>query len=226
LFKTIDMELTITSRFIILALNPQKGRIIPDDLHFRYSLSGSVLMDFFTNGEITLSGKKIIPSFRRNGIAAHDLWVARIEEAGRNRSISYWVRTLGRKKRLILKENIRLLVNGGLIRHEKRYFLNFIPYNRYFITKPELRNELIRELRGILLESRAASKEQKMLIGLIRASQAYSVFSEERKEKRTIRQRCKEFLATDDFASETDIVIREVQLAITTAVIAATAARS
>ncbi len=220
------MELTITLKFIILALNPEKGRIIPDDLHFRYSLAGSVLMDFFLNGEITLSGKKVIPSFRRNGMAAHDLLATRIEEAGRNRTISHWVSSLGRKKRLIFNENIRLIVNGGLIRHEKRYFLNLIPYNRYFITKPELRAELIRGLRQVLLEGGTAGKEQKMLIGLIRAAQAYRILSGDWKERRLIRRRCKEFMAGDDFASEIDTVIRQVQLAVSTAVMVATAARS
>jgi hypothetical protein len=220
------MELTITARFIILALNPEKGKLIPDDLHFRYSLAGSVLMDFFTNGEITLSGKQVIPSFRRNGIAAHDLWASKIEEARRNRSISYWVRTLGRKRRIVLRENIRLLVNAGLIRDEKRYFLNLFPYNRYFITKPEIRTQLIRELKGVLLEGRNASKEQKMLIGLIRAAQAFKILADDRRERWAIRKRCKEFMTGDDFASEADIVIRQVQLAVTTSVMAAIAARS
>jgi hypothetical protein len=220
------MELTITERFIILVLNPDKGNIITDDLHFRYSLAGSVLMDFFANGEITLSGKKVIPSFRRNGIDAHDLIAGRIEEAGKNRSISCWVRTIGRKRRLIFRENIRNLVNGGLIRHEKRYFLNLIPYNRYFITKPGIRTELIKELRGILLDGKTGGTDQKFLIGLIRAAQVFKVLANDRKERRIIRKRCKEFTTGDDFASETDIVIRQVQLAVTTAVMAAAAARS
>jgi hypothetical protein len=220
------MELTITERFIILVLNPEKGKIITDDLHFRYTLAGSVLMDFFANGEITLSGRKVIPSFRRNGIAAHDLFAGRIEEARRDRSISHWVSTLGRKRRLVLSENIRLLVNGGLIRHEKRYFLNFIPYNRYFLTKPGIRTELIKELRGVLLEGKTAGREQKMLIGLIRAAQAFKVLADDWKERRIIRRRCKEFMAGDEFASEADIVIRQVQVAVTTAVMAAAVARS
>jgi hypothetical protein len=220
------MELPLTTRFILLALDPDKGKIKIDDLHFRYTLCGSILMDFFANGEITLSEKKVIPSFRRNGVQWHDVCAQRIEEANRNKSIGYWVRNLFRKSRFVFDENIRQLANQGIVRHEKRYFLNIFPYNRYFITNSSVRIELIMKLRGILLDGKTADREQKMFIGLIRASRAFRLLAEERSERRIIRIRCKELSSGDQVASETDIVIRQVQMAVTASVAAAAAARS
>jgi len=219
------MELPITTKFIILALDPEKGRVRIDNLYFRYSLCGSVLMDFFLNGEITLSGKKVIPTFRRNGVQWHDACAERIEKANNNKSIGYWVRNLVRKSRFVFAENIRLLVNQGMVRHEKRYFLNIIPYNRYFISNPGVRVELIMKIRSILLDGKAADRDLKMLIGLIRASQAYRLISSERSERKLIKNRCRELTSGDPLATETDLIIRQIQMAVTASVIAATAAR-
>jgi hypothetical protein len=219
------MELQITTRFILLALDPDKGRIRIDNLHFRYTLCGSVLMDFFANGEMSLQEKKVIPSFRRNGVQWHDVCAQRIEDARRNRSIAFWIRNLVRKSRFVFDENIRQLVNMGIVRHERKYFLNIIPYNRYYITNSTARNELIMKLRGILIDGKAAEKEQKMLIGLIRASRAFRLLSDERSERRLIRIRCRELSSSDQVSTETDLIIRHIQMAVAASVAAAAAAR-
>jgi len=48
------MESTVTTQFVILCLHPDKGRIMVDNIHFRYSLTGAVLMDFPDQEEISL----------------------------------------------------------------------------------------------------------------------------------------------------------------------------
>jgi hypothetical protein len=225
LLKISKMELPITTRFIILALDPEKGRIRIDNLYFRYSLCGSVLMDFFANGEIRLNEKKVIPAFRRNGVQWHDICAERIEKARNNKTIAYWVRNLVRKSRFVFSENIRQLVNLGIVRHEKRYFLNIIPYNRYFISNPSVREELIMKIRGILLDGKTAEKDLKMLIGLIRASRSFRLIADDRSERRLIKNRCKELTSADSLTNETDTIIRQVQMAVMSSVMAAAASR-
>ncbi len=48
------MEPAVTTQFVILSLHPDKGRIMIDNIHFRYSLTGTVLMDFLDQEEISL----------------------------------------------------------------------------------------------------------------------------------------------------------------------------
>lgn len=219
------MELPITTKFIILALDPEKGKVRIDDTYFRYSLCGAILMDFFVNGEISLSEKRVIPSFRRNGVQWHDICVERIEKANNNKNIAYWVRNLVRKYRFVFDENIRQLVNLGIVRHEKKYFLNIFPYNRYYIINPSVREELIMKIRGILLDGKTADKELKMIISLIIASRSFRLIADDRTERRLIKSRCKELTSSDSLANETDLVIRQVRMAITSTVMAAMASR-
>jgi hypothetical protein len=218
------MEYSVSTGFIIMAIHPENGRIIIDNMHFRYALTGAVIMDFLANGEITLNDKKVIPSFRKNGVNYHDIFAEKIENSRNNKSISRWVQVLVRKSRLVFRENIDLLVNRGIIRHEKRYFLNIIPYNRYYFSNPEIRNQMINELREILLHDKQADKKQIMLIGLIKAAQAFRILAKERNEKYILKRKCNEYMARDVVASEIDKAIKQVQAEIIAAVTAATAA--
>lgn len=179
----MTMETNVTSQFIILALHPEKGRVMIDSTRFRYSLIGALLMDFLDNGEISLNEKRLIPSFRKNGDLIHDMIAEKIERSSRPKRISYWVRSLSMKSRQVLRESMNTLINNGIVRHEKRYFLNIFPYNRYFITKPNIRTGIIDEIRSVLLYNKPATRKQGMLIGLIKASRSSRLLANERTEK-------------------------------------------
>jgi hypothetical protein len=222
----MSMDINVTTQFVILALHPDKGRIVIDNVHFRYTLTGAVLMDFLDNSEISLNNSRLVPSFRKNGDTVHDLFAEKIERSSKPRKISWWVGTLTGKSRLVFRETIKPLMNKGLLRHERRLFLNIFPYNRYFLTERSIRNIIIDEIRDILLHGKPATRKQGMLIGLIRASRSSSLLAKEKAEKNILRKKCNEFIQSDEMASEIDKAIREVQAAIVASVTAATVASS
>ena len=51
--------------FVILAINPEKGRIALNDIHFRYSLTGALFMEYYDSGEFTIESKRVIPAFKK-----------------------------------------------------------------------------------------------------------------------------------------------------------------
>jgi hypothetical protein len=55
------MNLSVAEQYVILSLNPEKGRISLNDIHFRYSLTGALFMDYHDRGEITIEDKRVIP---------------------------------------------------------------------------------------------------------------------------------------------------------------------
>ena len=220
------MEFNLTTQFLIISLHPEKGRIMIDSTHFRYTLTGAVLLDFLHNGEISLNKNRMVPSFRKNGDLLHDTFAELISGSSKPRRISFWVRRLTRKSRLIFRETINPLIDKSLIRHERRYFLNIIPYNRYFVRDISLRSAIIDEVRNVLLHNKTATSMQLMLLGLIKASGSFRLFAKEKGERRLLRKRCDELLKNDAMASEIDKAIREVQAAIIASVTAATVAAS
>ena len=218
------METSVTSQFIILALHPEKGTKMIDNIHFRYTLIGSVLMDFLESEEISLNNKRLIPSFRKNGEIVHDMISDIIDTHGKPKRISFWIRRLSIKSRFVFKETINLLINKGIYRHERRYFLNIFPYNRYFLTQSGIRTGIIDGIRDVILYEKSATVRQSMLIGLINASRSWNILVKEKGERWMLRRKSNEFMKSDAVSSEIDQTVKEIQTAIISSIIASTAA--
>jgi hypothetical protein len=95
------MNQSVAEQFVILALNPEKGRITISDTYFIYTLTGALIMEYFESGEIKIENKRIIPSFRKNGEDLHDTIADRITKSSKNRRISFWIGRLSNKSRYI-----------------------------------------------------------------------------------------------------------------------------
>lgn len=220
------MDIPVSKLFVILALNPEKGRIAIDSIHFRYSLTGALFMEYSDVGEIKVENKRIVPFFKNNGEALHDMIADKIMNSGKNRRISFWISRLTQKSRFILREITNSLEKDNIIRIEHKKFLNIIPYKRYWFIDSRTRSNLIEVLRGILLYGKQPGKKDFMLLGLLEASKAYRLLSRERGESKLLRKKNSEILKGDVMSAEISQVIVEVQTAIIASVAAASAAAS
>ena len=218
------MNKSVAESFVVLALNPDKGRISINSINFRYSLTGGLLMDYYDQGEFTIENKRIVPSFKKNGETVHDLFCERIMKSEKNRRISFWISRMTNKSRKIFRELTNKLEKDRIIRKEQKKFLNIIPYYRYWFNDSSARSDLIEALRGILLYGKQAEKKEFMLLGLVESSKAYSLLSRERGESKLLRKKNTEFLKSDIMSAEISLAIREVQAAIVASVTAATIA--
>jgi hypothetical protein len=218
------MNLSVAELFVILALNPEKGHVSLNSIHFRYSLTGALFMDYLEQGEITTENKRVIPSFRKNGDSLHDLFADRIMKSAKNRRISFWIIRLTNKSRFIFREIINSLEKNKILRKEQRKFLNIIPYYRYWFIDRSIRSRIIETLREILLYGKQPGKKEIMLLGLVEASRAYSLLSRERGESNLLRNKNSEILKGHVMSGEISQSIREVHGAIVASITAATIA--
>ncbi|MEI6050049.1 MAG: GPP34 family phosphoprotein [Bacteroidota bacterium] len=215
---------SVAELFVILAINPEKGRIIISNINFRYSLTGALLMEYHESGEIKIENKRVIASFRKNGDVVHDLVAEKFMNSSGNWRISFWIRRLTNKNRLIFREIINSLVKGKIIRIEEKKFLNIIPYKRYWFIDNSVRTNLIESLRCILLYGKKPGTKEVMLLGLIEASRAYPLLSRERGESKILRKKNTELLKGDIMSSEISQTIKEIQAAIIASITAASVA--
>jgi Golgi phosphoprotein 3 (GPP34) len=218
------MDIPVSKLFIILALNPQKGRLAIDNINFRYTLTGALFMEYYEQEDFTTENMRIVPLFKKTGEVVHDLFASRIMNSKKNRKISFWIRRLTHKSRLIFREMINSMEKDNIIRTEHKKFLNIFPYKRYWLIDNRIRSNLIELLRGILLYGKKPGKNEIMLLGLVEASRAYRLLSHERGESKLLRKKNIEFLKGDLLSAEVSHVIREVHAAIITAVTAAAVA--
>lgn len=220
------MNQSVAEQFVILGLNPEKGRVTISDIHFSYSLTGALIMDYYNRGEIKIENKRIFPMFRKNGEDLHDTIAERITKSSKNKKISFWIGRLSNRSRYILREIVNSLEKKNILRIEHRKFLNIIPYKRYWLTDPRIRINLIEELRGILLYGKKPGKDEAMLLGLVEAARAYRILANERGEAKQLRKKNSEFLKSDVMSSGISEAIREIQTAIISSIIAASVAAS
>jgi hypothetical protein len=218
----ITMETTVTSKFIILSIHPDNGKIVIDNTHLKYSLIGAVLLDYLDNYEISIINKMLVPSFRKNGELVHDMFIEKIESYSRLRRVSRWVNSLSGKGWFVFRETVNSLINKGIIRHERRLFLKFFPYNRFFHAERGVRTGIIDEIREVLLNGKPATRKQIMLIALINASRSSNLLTKEGEKRWIIRKKCKEYMKADTMPSDIIKAIKEVQKAITDSITAAT----
>jgi hypothetical protein len=218
------MERSVAELFLILALNPDKGRVTLDSIHFRYSLTGAILMDYLAGDEFRVEDKRVIPSLKINDDAIHILFAERMMKSSRNRRISYWINRLTGKSRFIFSEMTKSLERQGIIQIEQKRFLNIFPYKRYWFINKSIREKLIEDIREILVRGKQPEKKQLMLLGVIEGSRAYRLIAKERGEARQLRRINTELLKSDVMTSEINQAIKEVQAAIISSVTAATMA--
>jgi hypothetical protein len=220
------MNNSIAEEFVILALNPDKGRVAIPGIHFRYSLSGAILMDYLAGEELRVEERRVIPSLKLNDEAIHILFSEMLKKSTRNRQVSYWVRRLAAKSRFIFGEITRSLEDRRTIQIEQKKFLNIIPYKRYWVVNKSVREKIIDQVRDILLRGREPEKKELMLLGLIETSGAYRLISRERGEARLLRKKNNVLLKSNVMSDEISQAIRQITKAITASATAAAMAAS
>lgn len=215
------MDYSVAKQFLILALNPEKGRVTIDSTHFRFSLTGAILLDYIDGEELRVEEKRVIPSLRVNDDAIHIMFADKIMKSSRNRRISYWIRRLTNKSRFILTEMTKSLEKEKVIRIEHKKFLGLIPYKKYWFLNPGIRSDIIEQLRGILLYGKKPGKKEFMLISILQAAGAHKVLSKEKGETKILRQRCNELIKNDQVSSEISQTVKEINEAIAASITAA-----
>ena len=218
------MATSTAELFTILAIHPSKGRIAIDNIHFKYTLTGAVLMDSLSMDEFRIENKRLIPSITKNGDPLHDMVADRLTNSSSNRRISFWIKRLSWRNRFIFNGIITRLEKKDIIRTDKKKFLNFIPYKRFWFNDRSIRDNLIERLRQFLVYGKQPDKNDLMLLGLVDAARAYRLLSRERAEIRQMRRKNGELMKGDIMNTEINLAIREVQAAIVASVTAATVA--
>ncbi len=220
------MEFEVSRNYILLLLNPQKGRIKTSDINFRFGLSGAFLMDLYKNGEISVNEKRVIPAISTNGEPLHDRIAAIIQSYSSPKRIGFWVRRLSRGRRQNMLDCLAPFIKNGSVRHEKFYFLGIFPYNRYYMDETTIRDTLVRELREVVISGRAPSDNQRMLLALLKASRSLKVLANDWRERGAIRRKCSELFREDEYTPEASKFVGMVMTAISRALSATEASHS
>ncbi|MCG8699225.1 MAG: hypothetical protein MI922_14315, partial [Bacteroidales bacterium] len=88
----------------------------------------------------------------------------------------------------------------------------------------EIRESIIKEVRGIIFNDNTINNEYSMMLGLIEACKMHKVIAKDKSEIKICKRKLAELIKSDSIAQNVDKVIKEVQAAITVAIVASTVA--
>jgi golgi phosphoprotein 3 len=219
------MNLCIAEKFLLLALNPEKGRLSNSGENLPYGLIGAVLLDLSLTGDLLTENGLL--KVAKNGIEHSQINATvlnAIESSPKLRKPGYWINKLSRDSKAFNRQFLSLLQDKNLIRIEERKFLGLITYHKYFLIDTYIREEILNQLRNCVLYQNELSFENISLLSLLQACGMHKIISKSKEELKVIKTKLKIMMKENPIAVGVNDTIQEVQAAISAAVIASTVA--
>lgn len=216
------MEPKIAREYYLIALNPKNGSYFSLGSDFGYGVLGGILMDLYQCNRIRFQNKKII--LIDNSPTNYAIFDKAIELIGKRGPVrvSTLIARMAFKGRFYKNELIELLLSNKDILRVKKKFMIF-SYNRYFPADREFRLSIVRRVRDILLRNETPLPNELLLLSLIYACQIYRALSDDRAERKHMRQSLKNIIKKGNNYSPDFENVKELSTGIRNAITAARA---
>ena len=224
------MELNLVDKFLLLALDDDKGTFASEPFAMTYGLAGAILLELSLKESITIVDKKVIlKSQRRVGDALLDKYLELITNSKKDRYIMHWVQTFGNKERAIKKEILDKLILKGILTKREEKFLWVFNNDKFPTANSKPENALRKRLYEIIEYGKTPKVDDLMLISLIDTCKMNrSVYGKERAKKckgtiKTLIKDTKNNNAISATIKEVhDIILIMIATVITTSMVATT----
>jgi hypothetical protein len=191
------MDTKTLQDYFLLSINPNRGSYYNMGNEFFYGLMAAMVVDLYSAEKIGFKLKYItLNNQQATGFVFFDRAIQLI--GNRKYPIKAYglISRLGFRSRSYKKEIVNNLLGRNLIIRVRKKFL-FIPYNRYFPADRDARLDLVRRMRDILLRNDSWTNDEFKLLILIHATGLYRALSDQRAERKLMRQRMKVILKND-----------------------------
>jgi len=219
------MDLKLSEKLLLLAVDDEKGTMVSDQIHLHYSLAGALILEMTLSERIGLIDDRVV--LQNSGATKDPIIneiIALIQKSSKRKKINYWVSKIGQKGGKFQKETINNLISKGILRKQEDKILWIIPYNKYPTVNAKPENEIRRELRDIVLHGQQPNQENLMLLGLTQASNLIKEIFPNKEHRKTAKIKIKELTSESKVSKAVDSAIEGVQAAVMVAVMSATVA--
>lgn len=224
------MELNLVDKFILLALNDDKGTFASEPFAMTYGLAGAILLELSLRECITITNKKVhLKNKQRIGDGLLDKYFELIFKSKKDRTVMHWIQSFGNKERKIKKEILDKLIQKGILTKREEKFLWVFNNDKFPTVNSKPENTLRKRLYDIIEFDKSPQVDELMLICLIDTCKLNrTVYGKERAKNckdriRTIiadAKKSKDISAT--IKEVHDIILAMIVMVITSSTVAAT----
>ena len=201
------MELKLYEKFILLAIDNQKERFTGSHVFLRYALAGAFLYDLYLQEKISLAENKIkVTKFRYSGDRALDEVLRLIHDSRKIRIVRHWIYKIGYRSFRLRKKILKDMSLKSMIKISDHRFLGIIPYKKYRIMNPKLKEELVTDLSESLFQNKIVNVENIFLASLLDFWIMRKIFPD-RNQRKIAKKRIRELVKQNNFSR---MVIRAI----------------
>jgi len=161
-------DLNLIDKFLLLALDDEKGKFNSGPFTLTYGLSGAIFLELSLKECISVVDKKVVVNnFKRIDDTFLNKYLDLIKNSNRERSLKYWIQKLGNKERDIKKEILNKLISKGILAKREQKFLWVFNNDKFPTVNSKPENTLRKRLYEIVEFHKKPTLEELMLVSLI-----------------------------------------------------------
>lgn len=163
--------LTLLEEVVLLAVDENTGELTSArECWTEYALAAAVLFDMALAGKIDTDTEEITVVDRTpTGMAVIDNVLASMLEQPELTTVQQWIEALGRRREDLEGEALRMLVERGILRHEKAKRLWIIDVERFPLVETGEQKFVKRRLERAVLTDEIPAPRDIMLVSLVDA---------------------------------------------------------
>jgi len=207
-------ERTLPEDFIILILQPEKGRLMAQGNALAQSVAVAALTGLLLKGKISLEKGKVFvrkPAF--NGDVTEDTIIRKISSRRKPGKFRYWTGKLFFRGDRLLKETLKGLVQKNILYEREHRVLNIFPYRTYFLHKKKIREDLLLQLQTVIYEDDLPDMRQAVLLQLLASCNLGRIVVRKKEDIRIFRKKVKAFRKDERIAGVFPEILGEVKKA-------------
>ena len=162
------MELILVDKFLLLALDDDKGTFASEPFAMTYGLAGAILLELSLKECISIVDKKvIINNQKRTSDVFLGTYLELMAKTKKTRKLMHWIQSFGNKERVIRKEVLNKLIVKGILTKREEKILWVFNNDKYLTVNSKPENTLRRRLYDIVEFGKIPEIDELMLISLI-----------------------------------------------------------
>jgi len=222
----MDIELNLLEKYLLIALDDEKGKFVNDSVHLHYGFAGAMLLELAIRDKIEVNGEQIRlkeDTTEKEVALNKALEVLDVDD---DMSAKECVRRLAKKASDFKNDTLDRLIFKGVLEKKEDKILWIIPNNKYPTQNVIPENKVRQRLNDIVLHGKTPEADDVMLLSLINVANLTKEAFRDTKDTKAIKKRIEELTSDMKLSQVINSSIREIQaaimIAITTAVVVTT----
>lgn len=218
---TMDIELNLLEKYLLIALDDDKGSFVNDSLHLHYGFAGAILLELATREKIEVRGEKIHLREKTTEVEVALNKAIDLLDVENEMTSKECIKKIANKASELKNDTLQRLINKGVLEKKEGKILWIIPNNKYPTQNLLPENKVRERLNDVVLRGGKPEAVDIMLLSLIQVAGLTKEAFREHKNTKEIAKKIAQMTSDMKLSQIINSSIREIQAAIMIAIMSA-----